>query len=489
MTKASPAPSDSGSGPLRGLSGKLLILTVAFVMLGEVLIFLPSMANFRIQWLKARLAQAEVATFATEAADGRRLDAGLQSRILDQAGVLAITLQHSGAARTLTGETAAPLPQAGYDLSSISWLPAIADAFDVLLHADGRVIAVTDTSPGNPDGMIEVVLQETPLRQAMLRFGFNILILSVILSAIVAGLVYAALNLMLLRPIKQITRSMVSFRASPEDGSRIMAASGRQDEIGMAARQLQAMQSELATMLQQRSRLAALGLAAAKVNHDLRNMLSSAQLISDRLALSDDPTVKRFAPKLIASLDRAIALLSETLRFGRAEEPPPPRDLFELKPLADELIDAEVRRASPHITLFNSIPDGLMIDAGRDQLLRVLDNLLRNAIQALETGMGDGTGPAEGVVRLSARREGGGVLIEIADNGPGIPESLRSRLFEPFQSVARQGGVGLGLAIAADLIRAHGGDVRLHGTGPSGTVFAIWLPDRGKLPAQRCDSA
>ena len=136
MTKASPAPSDSGSGPLRGLSGKLLILTVAFVMLGEVLIFLPSMANFRIQWLKARLAQAEVATLATEAADGRRLDAALQSRILDRAGVLAITLQHSGAARTLTGETAAPRPQAGYDLRSVSWLPAIADAFDVLLHAD-----------------------------------------------------------------------------------------------------------------------------------------------------------------------------------------------------------------------------------------------------------------------------------------------------------------------------------------------------------------
>ncbi|WP_395689869.1 ATP-binding protein [Aestuariivirga sp.] len=478
MTHTTPAQTQDGPRLLRGLSAKLLAMTVVFVMLGEVLIFLPSIANFRIQWLKARVAQAEIAALATEAADGRGLPAALRTEILDGAGVLAIALMRDDKRLSLTRGETSQLPAISHDLRDIGWLPAIADAFGVMLSGGDRVIAVVDAPPNMPGGIIEVVLHEKSLQQAMLRFGINILILSVILSAIVAGLVYATLNLMLLRPIKQIIRNMVSFRTNPEDRSRIITPSARQDEIGMAARELHAMQSELATMLQQKSRLAALGLAAAKVNHDLRNMLSSAQLISDRLALAEDATVKRFAPKLIASLDRAIALLSETLRFGRAEEPPPQREILELRPLVDDLIEAEVLHASPRILLFNDVPAGLMIDAGRDQLLRILNNVLRNAVQALETAIDDGDGKLEGHVRVSARRESSVVTIEIADDGPGIPEQLKPRLFEAFQSAAKQGGVGLGLAIAAELLRAHGGEIRLRDTGPSGTVFQIRIPDR-----------
>jgi signal transduction histidine kinase len=478
MTNTTPAQTADGPRALRGLSAKLLAMTVVFVMLGEVLIFLPSIANFRVQWLKARVAQAEIAGLAAEAADQRHLPAPLRTEILDAAGVLAITLMRDGERQSLTREQTSQLPDAIYDLRDIRWLPAIADAFEVMLGKGERMIAVVDAPPNMPDGIIEVVLDEKPLREAMLRFGVKILILSVILSAIVASLVYATLNLMLLRPIKQIIRNMMSFRANPEDRSRIIMPATRQDEIGMAARELHAMQSELSAMLQQKSRLAALGLAAAKVNHDLRNMLSSAQLISDRLALSDDPTVKRFAPKLIASLDRAISFLSETLRFGRAEEPPPQREVLELKPLVDDLLEAELLHASSRVLLFNEVPKGLMVDAGRDQLIRVLGNLVRNAVQALEAALGEDSSRAEGHVRLSARRDGGVVTIEIADDGPGIPAQLRPRLFEAFQSAAKHGGVGLGLAIADDLIRAHGGGIRLRDSGPTGTVFEIRLPDR-----------
>jgi signal transduction histidine kinase len=270
---------------------------------------------------------------------------------------------------------------------------------------------------------------------------------------------------------------MVAFRENPEDRSRIIAPTGRKDEIGLAERELHDMQSELSTMLQQKSRLAALGLAVSKVSHDLRNMLSSAHVISDRLAMAEDPTVKRFAPKLIVSLDRAISFLTETLKFGRAEEPPPAREKVMLKELADEVIETAVLQASSQIVLFNQVPPDTIIDADPDQLNRVLTNLLRNAIQALEGRVVDEAPLPDGHVTIRSWREGSVVTIEVTDNGPGIPERVRPKLFEAFQSAAKPGGVGLGLAIAAELIRAHGGEIRLGGTGPEGTVFYVTVPD------------
>lgn len=473
MTGGEGTPRREGPGLLRGLSGKVLAMTVIFVMLGEVLIFLPSIANFRIQWLKGRVAQAEIAALAAEAAPDRILSADLRTEILKGAGVLVVSLTRGDKRQLMLRSETDHMIDAAYDLRNPSWLPAIGDAFAVMMGGGDRVIGVIDTPPNMSGDMIEVALFERPLREAMIGYGINILILSVVLSAIVAGLVYLALNMVLIRPMKRLTRNMVAFAQDPEDRSRIIRPSRRKDEIGLAERELHDMQSELAAMLQQKSRLAALGLAVSKVSHDLRNMLSSAHVISDRLSMAEDPTVKRFAPKLITSLDRAIAFLTETLKFGRAEEAAPMRERLALKDIAEEVIDTAALQASARVVLFNHVPPDLMIDADREHLNRVLTNLLRNAIQALE-------GQAEmmdGRVIISSWREGAVVIIEVRDNGPGIPERVRPKLFEAFQSAAKPGGVGLGLAIAAELIRAHGGEIRLHATGPHGTIFHVVVPD------------
>lgn len=478
MTTDSKAARRDGPGPLRGLSGKVLVMTVIFVMLGEVLIFLPSIANFRIQWLKGRIAQAEIAALAAEAAPDRILSSDLRTEILKGAGVLVVSLTRGDMRQLMLRSDTDHMIDASYDLRDVQWLPAIFDAFSVMIRTDERVIGVIDRPPNMSGDLIEVALFEAPLRQAMIGYGINILILSIILSVIVAGLVFAALNVVLVRPIKRLTGNMVAFAKNPEDRSRIIAPSARNDEIGLAERELHAMQSELSSLLQQKSRLAALGLAVAKVSHDLRNMLSSAHVISDRLSMAEDPTVKRFAPKLIISLDRAIAFLTETLKFGSAQEAPPARETLALKDLADDVIEAAVLQASSRVVLFNHVAPGALVDADRDQLSRVLTNLLRNAIQAVEGGDNEPGQAAEGRVTISSWRDGSVVTVEVGDNGPGIPERVRPRLFEAFQSAAKPGGVGLGLAIAAELIRAHGGDIRLARTGPDGTVFHISIPDR-----------
>ena len=478
MTTEKDAVRRDGPGPLRGLSGKVLAMTVVFVMLGEVLIFLPSIANFRIQWLKGRIAQAEIAALAAEAAPDRILSADLRTEILKGAGVLVVSLTRGEMRQLMLRSDTDIMIDASYDLREVQWLPAVIDAFAVMIRSEERVIGVIDHPPNMSGDVIEVALYEAPLRRAMIGYGINILILSVILSMIVAGLVFAALNVVLVRPIKRLTHNMVTFAQSPEDRSRIIAPSGRNDEIGLAERELHAMQSELSSMLQQKSRLAALGLAASKVSHDLRNMLSSAHMISDRLSMAEDPTVKRFAPKLIISLDRAIAYLTQTLKFGRAQEPPPVREKLPLKDLADEVIEAAVLQATSRVVLFNHVPPDTLVDADREQLSRVLTNLLRNAIQAIE-GAEEGAEQAQdGRVTISAWREGSVLTTEVRDNGPGIPERVRPKLFEAFQSAAKPGGVGLGLAISAELIRSHGGEIRLAGTGTGGTAFHVVVPDR-----------
>jgi signal transduction histidine kinase len=191
----------------------------------------------------------------------------------------------------------------------------------------------------------------------------------------------------------------------------------------------------------------------------------------------NDPTVQKFAPKLIASLDRAIEFCLQTLKFGRVQESPPRRERLNLHPLIEEIVESTAIQASARIVLFNDVPSDLLIDADRDQLFRILMNLTRNAVEALEQSFGEAPA-SEGAVRLSAHRDGTNVVIAVKDNGPGIPRKAREHLFEAFQGSARPGGTGLGLVIASELARSHGGEIKLIDSSVSGTEFWVIIPDR-----------
>jgi signal transduction histidine kinase len=454
-----------------GLSAKLLVLTILFVMLAEVLVFVPSVSNFRRQWLIERLAAAQIASLAAEAAPGGQLPAMLRDELLKQAKVKAIAVKRAES-RVLIIEMDMPADiDASYDLRHASWFALIADALMVYVAPDDRVIRVIG-EPGFHDGeFIEVVMGEGPLKADMIRYGLDILGLSILISIITASFVYLSLDALLVKPMTKLTWNIVRFSERPEDPTRIISPSKRRDEIGTAERELSAMQKELADMLSQKTRLAALGLAVSKISHDLRNILSSAQLLSDRLITVRDPTVQRLVPKLIASLDRAIRLCARTLDFGQAQEVPPRRMRFALVPLVTEVGDALGLPRPKLIGWKLDIEEALEVDADRDQLFRILTNLCRNAVQALES-----ESSSAGEIVVAARREGAVTIIEVADTGPGVPERARAHLFKAFQSVARKGGTGLGLAIAAELVQAHGGEIDLIGS-ESGATFRVTIPD------------
>lgn len=463
------------------LSTKLLLLTGLFVMLAEVLIFVPSVANFRLNWLSDRLTAAQLASLAAEASPNGDVPQMLRNELLRTAQVKAVALKRNDQRQLILNADMPVAIDASFDLSMpggstsglIGRLDAIWDAVDVLFGSGTRMFRIVGRPSSGAGDIIEIVLPEAPLKAAMLGFGLNILLLSIIISVITAALVYLSLNTLLVRPIMHIADNMLHFSNQPEDASRIIVPTGRGDEIGTAERELAHMQTELSLLLHQKSRLAALGLAVSKINHDLRNMLASAQLLSDRLAYSEDPTVQRFAPKLIASLDRAIAFCNDTLRFGRAEEAAPRRDQMLLLPLVIEVADNLGLPREDVVAWRADMDAALRVDADRDQLYRVLSNLTRNAVQAIESGGAD----ARGSIGVAARRIDRNVQITISDDGPGFPPRAREHLFQAFQGSTRRGGTGLGLAIAFELIAAHGGTMRLLDT-PQGATFEIRIPDR-----------
>ena len=467
-----------------GLPGKLLILTTLFVMLAEILIFVPSVANHRVNWLTDRLRSAQLASLAADVSPEGTVSQGLRDELLRTAQVLAVALKRNDQRHLILATDPMPAIDATYDLSVTGpnapnvgpsqRLSQIWDAMQVLFSNGDRTLRVIGRPYEGAGVLIEVVLPEAPLRKAMLKFGFNILVLSIIISIFTAALVYLALNALMVRPMMRLASNMQRFSQRQEDASRIIEPSNRGDEIGTAERELAQMQSELHQLLNQRSRLAALGLAVSKINHDLRNLLANTQLLFDRLMASPDPYVQSFAPKLIASLDRAIAFANDTLRFGRPEEPAPRREMIQLRPLAEEIGDGLGLTSTTRVMFIVEVADNLSVDADRDQLYRVLSNLVRNSLQAIEAQRSEGSG----TITVAARRLQTTTYIRLSDTGPGVPSRARAHLFQAFQGSARKGGTGLGLTIARELIVAHGGDIRLADSPEGGAIFEIEIPDR-----------
>ncbi len=464
-----------------GLPAKLLLLTIAFVMVAEIFIFAPSVANFRRNWLMQRVVAAKIASLALEASAGAELPERLRQELLMTAGVHAVSLKRSDFRRLVLGMPNDMEIAGVYDMRSPNFLELTIDGMEAFLAPPGRLIRVIGSSDMMPSGdEIDVVIDETPLRAALWRYAGNIFWLTLLISMITAALVYLALIALLVRPMMRITRNMVLYRENPEDPRRIIVPSGRSDEIGVAENELATLQTRLSGFLREKARLANLGLAVSKINHDLRNMLSSAQLVSDRLATVSDPTVQHFVPRLIRALDRAITLCANTMKYGRSEENAPKRASFPLRMLVSEVTESLGFEELKSVNVKVSIPPGLELFADRDQIFRVLANLIRNSLEALREA---GPAATQAAIEISARREGDTAIVKVIDNGPGVPAHARPNLFKAFQTASKRNGNGLGLVISAELVRAHGGDIFLEDS-VAGAIFVLHLPGAARNGAR-----
>lgn len=464
------------SGFSTGLPFKLLILTVLFVLIAEVLVFIPSVARFRLDWLENRVDRAYLASLSFEVASGDRLSRDFLDRLFKSADIKGLGLMVNGQTRLLLTPEISPSAQSNFAVVNLDedGLPAlIGDALATMFSSDDRYILVLGHPMNEPDVMVEMVVERAPLRAEMWNYAGSVLLLSLIICLIVAGLVYWALSMMFVRPMIRLTNNMAQFQENPADGDLMMIPSDRQDEIGEAEKVLASMQSELRQALGRQQRLATIGQSVSKINHDLRNVLASAVLMSDRLAKSDDPRVQKLSPKLVQALDRAVSLCRATVDYGKAEEIDLEQvNLFDLaEEVSEALPSFTSEEASVRVMILNSIsPDAeALID--RKQMFRAVLNLVRNAAEALREAE---TKAAK--IELHARKNDGVWEIDVVDNGPGVPDAAQAHLFVPFKGSVKAGGSGLGLAIAAETVRAHGGDIALMSTGPSGSVFRMTLP-------------
>jgi len=470
---AEPSPPPPGRPVIFGLSARLLLLTIAFVMVAELLIYAPSISRFRKSYLEEAVSQAHLAALALEATSDATLGLDLKDELLFHARAYAIVLKRPDRRVLMLSKDMPPRIDLTVDLTEMSAVRWLAGAYSTLIERQNRVLRVVGDLPRDSAVMVEAVIDETPLRHAMYDYSVRILALSIVISLITAGAVYFSLQWLLVRPMRRITGSMARFQEDPEDETRIIVPAARADEMGVAERQLAVMQRDVRAALVQKERLAMLGAAVAKINHDLRNSLATAMLVHDRLADIDDPEVQKVTPRLFAAIDAAVNLCRQTLNYVGDGVAKGERTAVDLHGLAQDVEDA-LRMAAEgdprqqgvfDLAWRNAIEPALTVEGDRRQLARLIENLARNAGEA-----------GAKTLTLTAFRAAERVVLRVADDGPGLPPRARERLFQPFVGTARAGGTGLGLVIVRDIAKAHGGEATLVQSDATGAIFEINLP-------------
>ncbi len=452
-----------------GLSWRILALVVSAVMTAEIFIFLPSIARFRVVYLEQLIESATLAALALDATPDNMVTDEVKRTLLNNARVDAVVLVEPNKPKRALMNIEPRLDMPGFNLMDRSAVGLIWDALSAMTYDGSRYIRVGGDSMRLPAAMVWIVTDELPMRIAMYGYAGRILLLSIIIAVFTAVLLYLGLRWLVIRPLQGLSWDMTAFRRAPEVAGAGRLPTRRNDEIGVVDREFQNLQRELRASLRQKSRLAEIGAATNKINHDLRNMLSTARLLSDRLARSSDERTRTLAPTILNTIDRAARLASDAIEYVR-DQPPPRLSKVDLADLIDEAgiaLQEQGEDSTPNLVRawLNEVGEGQSILADRDLLYRVFVNLGRNAFEAGAT-----------TVTVRSQVNGGYRLIDVTDNGPGVPQEMAEQLFQPFATGGRAGGAGLGLAIARDLVRAHGGDIALTQTSAAGTNFRFTLP-------------
>ena len=328
----------------------------------------------------------------------------------------------------------------------------VSGLISLILPRPAPTLAMTGFS-GDMDAIL-VIDQSRFQASVRARFASTLFITGLLVFCAVLGM-----RLFLRRqyeaPLTALIDTITEFSDDPSVASPIPEAVTQSRDFIAAAQALDALQRNTLLALRQRERLADIGEAVAKINHDIRNVLSSATLVADTLLASDDPRVRRMAPHIVRSLEQSVELCQSMLDY-LAETPTPAPVRFDMTELAREIQEAS------GIEIVYSGPAELRLD--RTMLSRSLLNLARNAASA-------------GARQLSIDiwRAGRLGVIDVSDNGPGIPRDQWDEVFLAFRS-KRRGGTGLGLAIARDLAVAQGGNLKLTRSTDEGSEFRLQLP-------------
>ncbi len=272
-----------------------------------------------------------------------------------------------------------------------------------------------------------------------------------------------------------LEKLVVSAKELGQGNYDVVVPSGAHGEVAQLASAFDQMRHSLRqtqAALLKNERLATIGQMASSIIHDLRNPLATISTAAEVMKNDGLSTVRRqtmIETQLRAST-RMNSMLSELLDFSRGSYRLNPQRLSLAAVIQRSLQELGAQFSQLGVELQADVPEDIMLDADDEKLGRVLENLLINSFQAFQQAE-----QRSGTVQILATSEPTGVRIDLKDDGPGIPYSIRERLFEPFISSGKIGGTGLGLAIARGIVEAHGGKIRL-ADSEIGAHFVIQLP-------------
>ena len=454
-----------------GLTLKLLLVTIVFAVVCELAVLIPSISKFHATWIQDKLIEADAGVKVfNESQENLEY---FSVFLLGSTGAEVIA-EKKGQTRVLHAMGELPeMIDREINLDSNSALDEVTRSINTLFFGSDRVVRIVGSSQYSESSQVEIIFMESKIRAGLILFAIQVIGISLPIIVLVSALLFFSLYLMIIRPVQRLSKFTDQVAENPEGLERIKVLSNRTDEIGKTQKNLVNMEERLQSTIREHRHLANLGLAVSKINHDLRNILASAQLLLERLEDLPDPTVRRLAPKIISTLDRAVSYTRTVLDYGKTQEAPPKRKMIQLSPVVSEIGQVLSLDTNKKIEWSNNVNDEIEVDADPEHLFRILMNLCQNSLQALESKK---TPVINKQIVVNAERQGSVVQIEVSDTGPGVPYLERTKIFHAFQSSFKTGGFGLGLSIAAELVEAHGGKILLKETD-SGAIFEISIPD------------
>ncbi|MEQ1607463.1 MAG: HAMP domain-containing sensor histidine kinase [Hyphomonadaceae bacterium] len=464
-------------GFFTGVAGKLLLYTVGMVLLVQVLLFPLFLAERRSAWLLGRSNASDLVVLNAQSIPDRRVSdeyADASRTIMFIRSIVARTGEQRDTILRYSEPIDGEIVTLHVPQETAFW--SIPAALGHFMSGDGRYLKllfkpVLSTAYDE----LEIIVAEDSVRQYLMAQSGAIALNIFIFSAVAGAAVYFMVSRIVVRPMRAIADSVTRFSETPETPLTEMLpadmSSGQSDEIRRVVGALEIMQRTVSTALRQRKRLADLGEAVAKISHDLRNSLSAAQVLSDGLADSNDPQVRDAAPRLERAIQRAVTLAEATLKYGRSETPLPNLISLQFAPAIEEAVTEGIA-GWPGVQVRVECDDGLQIVADADHLHRIITNLVRNSARAISNRP---AGAEVGLIEARVIRDDDEIVLVISDNGPGVPKSVLTKLFQPFSKAGSDGGTGLGLAIARELACGMGGKLALASSGPTGSSFALTL--------------
>ncbi len=504
MTETDPRATERPQG---SLSLKILGLIIACVLIAEAVVLIPSIAYHRVSYLQERVEAAFLVSIAYGSPYGEMIEASIADELFATAGVKGVSSLRADTQMLIyapeidpgPGGGPSPMPAHYVNLSSAWTIERLFAPWATLFSRGDDLISVTGRARYGRDGSVTILVSQAQMRQDLFVYACNVFLLSLLISSLTALFVYIWLARIIVDPVKDMSRNMMAFEADPESPRNILNPSARNDELGIAERSLAGLEARMQRLLSERRRLAALGAGVSKISHDLRNVLASAQLMSDRLAKSDDPRVRKLSPRLIAALDRAVALSRDTLKFARMEPSALNKQPTNLRALVDEVFDDAARL---DVDFVNETPPDVRVAADPTHLYRAIFNIVKNAAEAIapqgaapDADQGPENVKGRIVVTAAVGKDDDAfaddrsLVIAIADDGPGLPPAARADLFEPFKGSQKPGGSGLGVAISAEIAKAHGGRLELSRSDETGATFELVLPYDGAGDVAQTDAA